>query len=322
MEPGGAVTVSLGFTDVATGKVAQLTANARAVVPEAAARLTGRAAQQHAAWVDPLAAIDRDAAASRYAVLSGTGQTRTGQTADRAGAPAAAPVEPLRVTMARQPGTQPRIADARATLTQAAGKRVAMMSGGVCSWGQKKRIWATVGTSYPKGKSKLDYSSDTSSTFGVGTTFGDGWSQTSTESTGDSWGQGFVYRRYNRSFRVQVDYQKQHCYLASSGTYSHSHAIPRGQPGYNKEHKLDKAPKFTHCGPVSAGHWWRGKVRGADYQLSYGVKAASWLGITMSSRRAYSRDSRLTYYMGKKRRMCGSNDDAATARTVRERLRK
>ena len=332
-EPGGAVTADLVFTDATTGHVAAVLANARAVHPSpsqarAAARAQKATPGQTLTWADPLAAIDADASPTAYPVLTGTGETTSPAQTAAARQSQTTTLTPMRVNLVAAPKAAERRAAAHQTLDAAArgdgspatSSGPAARAGGNCYWEKEVRQWATVGTSYPLRRSRLMYSSETSSSFGVATTFGNGWEETSTKSTKDSWGQNFQWRSFNRSFRVQVDYRKQVCFLAHSGYYSHTHAVPVGQPGYNREHRLaKKAPKFTHCGPIAGGEWWRGKVRGTDYQLDYGVKSGNWIGISMTSKRAYSEDGKLSYKFPKARVMCGSNNDAAYARTVRER---
>ena len=70
---------------------------------------------------------------------------------------------------------------------------------------------------------------------------------------------------------------------------------------------------------MSAGQWWRGRERGTDYSLSYGVKIKDVLGFDMTSRRAYSSGSKLYYDLPVRRRLCGNNKEAGLAGKIRER---
>lgn len=303
----GLVSLSIGFTDLTTGEVAHQITSARAVTSGTTAlSSTG-------SWVDPLAEYRESTSRSALPTLTGTGVASSASAAHgRVAGVLGAPVEPISVELEAERGATKRIQSA---------SRMTAASGGECYWADTKRLWATVGTSYPIGKSRLSYSSSTSSSFGAGVTYGNGWSASGSKTTEDSWGQNFKKSGAKRSYQVQVDYRRQNCYLASQGTYSHSHTIPQRQPGFTRSNALGSAPNFRKCGKIASGEWWRGKVRGTDYQLSYGVKAAKFIGIDLSSRRAYSSDSRLSYYYGKKRRMCGSNDVPSEARTMRERHR-
>jgi hypothetical protein len=216
----------------------------------------------------------------------------------------------MRVELKAEPGAANRIQSA---------SRVATASGGTCYWGERTRVWATVGTSYPTGKSRLVYSNSTSTSFGAGVTYGDGWSASGSTTTGDSWGQGFKRSGANRSYRVDVEYRRQDCYLASSGTYSHTHTIPQLQTGFTRSNRLGSAPDMGTCGEVASGEWFRGALRGTDYQLSYGVKSEAFIGINLCTRRAYSSEGRLSCFYGERRRMCGGDEYPSVARTVRER---
>jgi len=302
----GLVTLSIGFTDTETGKVSDQIVSARAV------RGSRSAGATQPIWVDPLAEVSTESAGA-VPRLQGTGDTSAD--AGVLTATSAAPVEAVDVRLRDAPRSQARI--------EAATAEISSFPGGTCYWGDRKRVWATVGTSYPVNLATLSYSNSTSSTFGAGVTYGNGWSASGTKTTEDSWGQNFNRSGRNRSYQVAVVYRRQNCYLASAGTYSHSHTIPEYQPGFSRVNLLGSAPDYRrYCGPVASGEWWRGGTRGTDYQLSYGVKVKDYIGIDLSSRRAYSSAGRLSYFYGKARRMCGSNSAPSTARTVRERYRR
>lgn len=321
IEPDGLVTLAIGFTDANTGATSHMITSARAVssstsgVPETV---------DGSAWVDPLASWEPAATNGEFPVLTGTGE-QSGATEGRlASRIVGAPVEPTDAVVEMHAGAAKRVkalAADRIVARPGDSSAAAMMGGAQCVWGDKKRVWATVGTSYPIRNSRLQYGRSTSSTFGAAVTYGNGWDASGTNTTGDSWGQQFTASGRNRSYRVAVQYQRQNC-LLSSGIYSHSHTIPRKQPGFTRTHRLGSKPNFTHCGPVAGGEWWRGSTRGTDYQLSYGVKSERFIGIDLSARRAYSSQGRLSYWFGKSRRMCGSNDSPAQARAILEKRRR
>lgn len=305
----GIVTVTLEIVDADTGAVGDLAASARAVSMTDSRERS--ASSTDVRWADPLAAVDVTPG-QRVPLLVGTSQsTRTHSTTTAA---ALAPLESQRVKLRRVPGAAKRIEAVTAALSSDV-----RASNALCRWGDRTRVWATIGTSYPVGLSTLRYSNSTASSFGVAFKRGDTWTQQGTESTEDSWGQQFNKSGRNRSYQTQVVYRRQNCQYAHSGL-SYSKSMPEYQAGYTRVNLLGpKAPNFTHCGPVYRGLWWRGSSRGTDYQLSYGVKSKHLIGIDLSSRRAYSSEGRLSYIYRKPRTMCGSNADAGLARTVRER---
>ncbi len=275
----GLATFVVGFAGE-DGRVAHHVVTVRRVGAGAGAR-----------WVDPLAA-EAAAAASGH----------------RTGSLPAAPAQIVRLVQV------PR-------LDAASRREIVARHGAQCVWAQSEDRWATVGTSYPVGKTSrswLEYGSASASTFGAAVSYGDGWSASGSATLSDAWGQGFAKSRHPRSYRVDVRYRKQHCYL-SSGVYGHSHWIPRYETGGTQTYRLSKRPKWRTCRPIWRGPWWRGKTRGSDHKLSTGVKFAGVIGIDLRTQRAYSTDSRLYYDKPKKRRLCGNTQVPAKASKLRER---
>lgn len=181
--------------------------------------------------------------------------------------------------------------------------------------------WATVGTSYPRGghTSWLNYTSSTSTTMGAAISSDNrygSFSQNSTKTTADSWGQNFAPSSSDRSYRVEVRMGNWKC----TSYWSMYTWEAMRQNGYTWSYPLSSKPNWnTYCGPISAGKWWRGEHRGKDYSLSYGVKIKGLIGIDLSTRRAYSSGSRLVYDAPVPRTLCGNNDDAGWASKMRER---
>lgn len=104
------------------------------------------------------------------------------------------------------------------------------------------------------------------------------------------------------------------------GSTVHTHWIPWYETGGTRVNILDGRPNWRTCEPVARGNWWRGKVRGTDYALSYGVKFKGMIGINLRTRRAYSADSRLYYSLPTARKLCGNNGkEPAIAGKIRER---
>ena len=187
--------------------------------------------------------------------------------------------------------------------------------------GPSRDRWATIGSSYPRGKvsSYLTYSSSTSSTFGIAISYNKGgdYSASGSRNTTDSWGQNFNKRRINRVFRTEVRYRRLRCFH-SSGIELYRQWKPVRQNGYTKVLTGISSPGWNrHCGPVAGGDWYRGRARGRDYSLSTGVKIADQVGINLSSRRSYGGGSRLYYNHSRRKMLCGSNGEAGYASKVR-----
>lgn len=194
-----------------------------------------------------------------------------------------------------------------------------------CNVEAKSRRWATVGTSYPIGAghtSWLDYSSSTSSTFGVATKGmgpGSSWGEDGSKTIGDSWGADYKPTKWKRSYRIGVRYYKFHC---SGITGWHQW---RWKPNHNTgdadANSLKDYPNWRTCAFVRGGvKWSRGDERGRDYTLSTGVTIAALIGFDLTARRAYQTTGKLYYYHNTEgRKICGKDDDPARASKMRAR---
>ena len=205
----------------------------------------------------------------------------------------------------------------------------AAAAGAICAFAPNvptRRRWATVGTSYPVGKhtSKLLYSSRTESEFGVGCLVRRGC---------------VLDRRWQQDPRRRLGPELpllQHDpVLPDPGRVPAQHLLQlpglRDQPEVEagpaaRLHQVPPALQPPELEDVRAcqdsGRWYRGRVRGNDYRLSFGVKFKKVLGIDLSTRRAYSEDASLWYYSPVKRRLCGNDDEAGYASKIRERFKK
>lgn len=221
-----------------------------------------------------------------------------------------------------------RLGEARGLrLTSSSSDPIGGVGYTACKWLNKRtKRWATIGTSYPLSRSKswLTHSNSSSSTFGTAASFDKGvsFSAAGSRTTQDDWGQNFAKRSVNRSFRVRVRYRMMRCayYYAGKFRYEKSRRwVARNQTGGTDTYRLSKKPNFKRCEPIAAGDWWRGRVKGKDYTLSYGVKFKGMIGVDLSSRRSYTNGAKLYYDHPRKRRVCGNNADPSRAGKVRER---
>jgi hypothetical protein len=186
------------------------------------------------------------------------------------------------------------------------------------------KVWTTVGSSYPVGgdNSWLTYSSSESTSTGVAYSYGGGsFSQEGTKSTEDAWGENFPKHSYMRTYRIQIRYRLSYCYNIITG-FGWYQVDPVNQTGGTESYALSgDRPDWSRCAPVGEGQWYRGVVRGTDYSNSEGAKIYDVLGIYLSSSHKYSTGTRSYYAIPEGgRRICGSNDDAATAGKIMERL--
>ncbi len=298
VSPGGLVTVDLRFVDVVGGRVSETVTSARLVDVGDGSR-----------WVDPLASPEE--------ISSGLGSRP---------AEALPPEQQLRVPwgQGRLP-EQVRRSLASAASRGASAAELRRLGGAVCGYlpqAPTTNRWATVGTSYPlkRDTATLEYGSSSTTTFGVAVDAGAGWQASGARTLSDSWGQSFKPRRMMRSYRVQVHYKQQTCWDSSGGVVLSRKWVPQFETGGTAEHRLTARPDWRKCVGVAVGEWWRGKRRGDDYQLSYGVKFQDTIGIDLRTQRSYSRDSRLVYDVTRPRRLCGNTRVPALAAKIRERL--
>lgn len=186
--------------------------------------------------------------------------------------------------------------------------------------GNRGDIQTTIATGYPVNgdASSLTYDATMKTTSGSAISTGGGWSESGTESTTDGWGADFGQDTRKRSYRTAVTYGLYDCRNAAG--YDSYWVFPIKQPGAAYYYYLSSAPNWTQCQPVGNNVTWkRTKTDGNDYELSYGVKAKSYIGIEMFSRHGYSTGSMLRYHVthGNKR-VCGNNDTPGQAGKVQE----
>ncbi len=298
VSPEGLVTVDLRFVDLADGRVSETVTSALLVD-----------ADDQGVWVDPLAAPGEVAAGLA---------SRAAETLP--------PVPQLRVRMG-----QGRLPDeVRRSLASAASRGASAsearrLGAAVCGYPPHAPTtdrWATVGTSYPlkRDTATLTYGSSSKTTFGVAVDSGTGWQASGARTLSDSWGQTFKPRRMMRSYRVMVHYKRQTCWDSSGSVVLSRKWVPQFETGGTAEHRLSSRPDWRKCVGVAVGEWWRGKHRGDDYRLSYGVKFKDMIGIDLRTQRAYTSDSRLVYDVKRRRRLCGDTRVPALASKIRERL--
>lgn len=73
------------------------------------------------------------------------------------------------------------------------------------------------------------------------------------------------------------------------------------------------------CPPTTGVVWRRSNRNGNDYELSYGVKAKSYIGIELFSAHGYSSGHELRYHVANgHKRVCGNNNTPGQAGKVQE----
>jgi hypothetical protein len=182
----------------------------------------------------------------------------------------------------------------------------------------------TIGTTYPVGgdKAAMTVSSST------GATYGTAWS---IRSSGDSFGEfragegkftrsgwGFAWdgSARSRSYRKGVVYAKflRDCVRGCNDCYRFWK--PMSETGGTGSNTGIPRPDWGHCRHIDRGLWWRDNANGHNYTYGSAVKFAGVIGIDLSISREYNSDQKLWYRATTHRRMCGNNDNPATAGKV------
>lgn len=193
----------------------------------------------------------------------------------------------------------------------------------------RKRVWATVGTSYPVGKSKawmtVGSGSANSTTYGGALKFpGVHAALSGTRSIDGGWTKIWNPSGVKRSYRKEIEYRRVESYNYLAGpACDHVHWIPAGETGGTASNtKGINRPKWKKCVEALPGPFIRNHADGNNYDYGAGVKLKDVLGIDLGVSRKYSRTQSLTYdIVGKNKMLCGNNDWPSRAGKVMERYR-
>jgi len=188
--------------------------------------------------------------------------------------------------------------------------------------------WATIGTTYPAGRStaKMVVSSSQGAAYGIGVSMSGSrgsWDASGSRHTESGWSKEWLPLSDSRSYQKQVEYYRwKYEYLAA--ICNHHHWIPNTETGGTASNPGIGRPtgwRF-YCAPEDPGPWTRHLSRGHAYQYSESVKFADVLGINLSISRQYSSEQKLVYRVrGTKKQLCGSNDWPSRAGKIVERYR-
>lgn len=273
------------------------------------------------AWVDPLISGKPNSAKTPVIAPGSLGSSKP-LLAQGPSAAAAGTVESVKASPIKLSGAQ-----AKATMSAMAKKETPGCNGGERAHPTKKtkKKYGVVGTSYPlkSSKSWLTYSESTKSSFGAGVSVGGKAfvKASGTVSVQDSWGNEFEKRNWKRSYEVLVEYRLYECrqYTVPVRVNRAVVWLPESAWGTREVKIKKKAPKWDSCGPLAAGKYSRGVVRGKDYSLSGGVKFKDVIGIDLDSRRAYTKEATVYYHNTKKRKLCAKSGNPTKAAKFRER---
>lgn len=189
--------------------------------------------------------------------------------------------------------------------------------------------WATLGTTYPVGRSTATMVVSTSrgASYGIGASLSGSrgtWDLSGSRHTESGWSKEWPAISDSRSYQKQIEYFKwKYEYLAS--ICNHYHWIPNTETGGTASNRGIARPRGwrTFCAPEDPGPWWRDDTDGSSYTYSESVKFAGVLGIDLSISRQYSSHQKLLYNIRGRgtKKLCGSNDWPSKASKVVERWR-
>jgi hypothetical protein len=232
----------------------------------------------------------------------------------------------------------PVVAPALRSIRGSAQLSTTAVAGGVvpdyCDSGASPRIskraeslrWATIGTTYPAGRSTatMVVTSSQGAQYGIGVSmtgsYGS-WDSSGSRHTESGWSKDWVPISTSRSYQKQVEYFKwKYEYLASA--CNHYHWIPNSETGGTASNVGIGRPDGwrRYCVHEDPGPWQRYLSVGSAYTYSESVKFAELIGIHLSISRQYSREQKLRYYIrGHHKYLCGSDTWPSRASKIVER---
>lgn len=194
----------------------------------------------------------------------------------------------------------------------------------ICStkWlNQRKRPWATIGTTYPTdgATGTMAISSSRGSEYGIGVSVGGGaFKASGTNFAKGSWSKTWVNSKSSRSYRTQVEYRKKEKRCSGPGgpPRYYTYWVPISEVGSARSTTGISRPNWTKCAEIDPGIWERDQSKGSNYTYGASVKFKDYLGVDLSISREYSKASKLTYNLKRVGRVCGNNAWPATASKV------
>ena len=193
----------------------------------------------------------------------------------------------------------------------------------------RKKVWATLGTTYPVGASKATMRIDSSQGAKYGTAGSVGEyhpKRTGMAHADGAWAFTWSRSKASRSYRAQVKYllhrwgrrnTQGECILE----YEWLPALETG--GVTSNTGLSRPGWRDHCAPVATGRWQRIRTDGKPYAYDYAVSIGSVIGFNLGISRQYSKPQRIQYFIrgSRPKRMCGNNADPSVSGKQIERFR-
>lgn len=193
----------------------------------------------------------------------------------------------------------------------------------------RKTRKTTIGTTYPYGidTARMNVESSMGARYGMAASATGayvGFHASGSRFVKSGWGKKWNATSKQRAYRKGIEYQlmRKQCY--GSGTVSAPRFIwrPVGETGGESVSDGLTRPGWNKCTKNSPGAWHRTGSGGTAYAFGTAVKMKGLIGIDLSIKRNYSGKQRLTYYLKKKRRLCGNNGDwPSTAGKIIDRAR-
>ncbi|WP_167002532.1 hypothetical protein [Mumia sp. ZJ430] len=186
-----------------------------------------------------------------------------------------------------------------------------------------KTPWVTIGTTYPTDDATgtMSITSSSGASYGVALsvmTEGGGWHESGSSFASGGWAKEYLPKKASRSYQIQVRYRKWEliCSVPGMITRRETYWRPINEVGGAISNTGIKRPNWTRCAVVDPGPWHRFSSKGKEYKYGSAVKFKSVVGFDLSISRQYTKESRLTYNLRRKGRMCGNNGDPAVAGKV------
>lgn len=189
----------------------------------------------------------------------------------------------------------------------------------------KKISWATIGTTYPVGRSTawMSVNSSEGATYGVAAS-GSGaygsWHASGSRKVSGGWGFEWNPAKGARSYQKEIEY-RQYKYEYLDPRCNRRTWEPIVETGGTSSNRDVERPNFTKCREVGLGKWYRDKSEENAYEYGGAVKMTQYLGIDLSISRQYSKKQKLIYNVVGKKYLCGDNAHPSEAGKVMERFR-
>ncbi|KAB2813166.1 hypothetical protein F9L07_15940 [Pimelobacter simplex] len=193
-----------------------------------------------------------------------------------------------------------------------------------------KLAWATIGTSYPVGKTtawmKVASNKSNGAKYGGAIQFGGAKASLSgSQFAKGGWSKTWTGSKASRSYRKQIEYYRVKYYNYLEGpACDHVHWIPKVETGGVDQNTegVNRPSWAKWCVKQVPGPFTRDSEEGKNYEYNAAVKIKETLGVDLGISREYSHSQSITYnIVGKNKQLCGDTTWPSVSGKMMERRR-